>query len=300
MKGYLKFALIFTLLQGVLSQIALFGYIAYSLTRLVREPVKGSPADVGLEYEDISFPSRVDLMSLRGWWVRGGEGDRCIILVHGGEKHRADSYIGMLNIARELVEHGYSVLLFDMRGHGESEGKRTSLGYYERRDLMGAIDYVVGRGIPPHRIGIMGFSLGGAVAIETAAGNGLRVPVVSDSSFADLPKLISRETSRRIDLPGPLNVGWMWMTRAMYGVDLGEIRPVEAISRLSSGKVLVIHGEEDGIVPVDDAFQLHAASNNNDDGLWIVPGATHARAYWTCPEEYVSRVVSFFDRTLEG
>ncbi|MEE9199748.1 MAG: alpha/beta fold hydrolase [Dehalococcoidia bacterium] len=287
------------LVQGVLSLIAFMGYIAYSLTRVVREPVGQTPADVGLEYEEVTFPSRVDHLALRGWWIQRSDEERCIILVHGGEKHRADPYIGMLSVARDLAGRGCCVLLFDLRGHGESEGKRSSLGYYERRDLLGAIDYVLNRGIAHHRIGILGFSLGAAIALLVASGDGLGVPVVSDSSFADLPALIKREASRRIDLPGVFNLGWMWMTRAMYGVDLGAIRPVEAIKKLPAGRVLIIHGAEDETVPLADAHTLHDASNNAGDGLWIVPGASHVRSYRTYPEEYVSRVVSFFDQALK-
>ncbi|MFQ5873918.1 MAG: alpha/beta hydrolase [Dehalococcoidia bacterium] len=298
MKSYIKFAFIFTLVQGILSLIAFMGYIAYSIARVKREPLQQTPMDVGLEYTDVVFPSRVDRLTLKGWWVPGGKGDRSIIMVHGGERHRADPYIGLLSVARDLVKEGYSVLLFDMRARGESEGKRSSVGYYERRDLLGAIDYVSGRGIAPDRIGILGFSLGGAIALLVAGNDGLGFPVISDSSFADLPKLIEREASKRIDLPSVFNIGWMLMSKAMYGVNLGVLRPVEAIKKLSLGKVFLIHGAEDEIVPVADARLLHAATNNTENGLWIVPDAGHTRAYKSRPEEYIRRVVSFFDGTL--
>ena len=298
MKGYIKFALIFTLVQGILALIGFMGYIAYSITRVIREPVRQSPADVGVEYEDVTFSSAVDGLTLRGWWVAGGEEDRCLILVHGGERHRADPYIGMLNVAKDLVGKGYSLLLFDMRARGESEGKRSSVGYYERRDLLGAIEYVLGRGIHPDRIGILGFSLGGAVALMVAGDNGLALPVVSDSSYADLPRLIEREASKRIDLPRICNIGWMFMSKAMFGVDLGVLRPVDAIKKLPAGRVLLIHGAEDEIIPLSDAHRLHAASNNASDGLWIVSDASHVRSYKNRPDEYISRVVSFFDRAL--
>ena len=258
------------------------------------------PSDVGLEYEEVTFPSKVDNLTLRGWWINGSSKKRCIILVHGGEKHRADPYIGTLSVAKDLTQRGYSLLLFDMRARGESDGKRSSVGYYERRDLLGAIDYVTSRGMSPDSIGILGFSLGGAVAILVAGSNGLDIPVVSDSSFADLPKLIERESSKRIDLPSKFNFGWMWMTKATYGIDLGEIRPIKAVSKLKPDKVMIIHGAADEIVPATDAHLLHAATNNGNKGLWIVPEASHIRAYKTNPQEYISKVAGFFDRTLNN
>jgi fermentation-respiration switch protein FrsA (DUF1100 family) len=73
---------------------------------------------------------------------------------------------------------------------------------------------------------------------------------------------------------------------------------VEVIHKLSPGRVLLIHGAEDEIVPVADAQALQAASNNVEDSLWIVPDASHSRGYKAMPEEYISRVVSFFDRAI--
>lgn len=298
MKGFLRSALIFLFIQGVLSFVALMTYIAYSLTQVIREPVVQSPADLGLEYEDLMFHSRVEQLRLQGWWLPGGEEDRCIIMIHGGERHRANPHIGMLRVARDLVDHGYSVFLFDMRGLGESDGKPSSVGYYERRDLLGAIDYVLDRGLNPQRIGLLGYSMGGAIAILVAADNGLDLPVVSDSPFADLPKLVEREASKRIHLPRAFNVRWMSMSRLIYGTDLRALRTVELIHKLSPVKVLLIHGAEDEIVPVADAQALHAASNNVEDSLWIVPDASHSRGYKAMPEEYIFRVVSFFDSAI--
>ena len=103
MRGYIKFALVFTLVEAVFFVVAFMGYMAYSITRVIREPVRQLPSDVGLEYEEVSFPSRVDNLTLRGWWINGSSKKWCIILVHGGEKHRADPYIGMLSVARDLT-----------------------------------------------------------------------------------------------------------------------------------------------------------------------------------------------------
>ena len=78
-------------------------------------------------------------------------------MIHGEKFHRADPGIKMLGIASWLVKHGYNVLMFDIRGHGESEGSKISGGYYEKRDLLGAVEYVKGRGF--ERIGVLGFSM---------------------------------------------------------------------------------------------------------------------------------------------
>lgn len=298
MNRYLKIVLGSILVELILAVITFMGYISYSLTRVVRTPVKESPADLGLEYEDVSFPSHKDHLTIRGWYLPGGKEDRCIIMVHGGERHRGDPFIGMLNIAQRLVENNYSVLMFDMRARGESEGKRSSLGYYERYDLKGAINYVIERGISTPRIGILGFSMGAAVALLVVAEDFPNLPVVADSSYADLPELVMDEASKRIDLPRFFNLGWIYMSRLMYGVELNALRPVEAVHKLAPHRLLLIHGEEDEAIPVRHAYRLLAASHNASQNLWVVPEAGHAKSFRRRPDEYISRVVSFFDANL--
>ena len=86
---------------------------------------------------------------------------------------------------RDLVDRNFSVLLFDLRARGESGGVRSTEGDREQWDLLGAIDYVVSRGIPVENIGLLGFSLGAGVAILVAAQEPRIPAVVSDSGFLD-------------------------------------------------------------------------------------------------------------------
>jgi predicted alpha/beta-fold hydrolase len=104
-------------------------YAAYSMTKVARAPFEKKPDNLGLKYEDVSFPSR-DGLTLRGWWLEAGDSSRVVVIMHGANGHRADPGIKMLEIAREMVNAGYNVLMFDLRGHGQSEGKHVSLGYY--------------------------------------------------------------------------------------------------------------------------------------------------------------------------
>jgi predicted acyl esterase len=107
--------------------LGISGYAASSLTKFERVPIGSNPADFGLEYVDVSFPSR-DGLTLRGWWLEGGDDNPIIVVVHGSGGNRADPAERMLGIAKDLVSYGYSVLMFDMRGHGESEGEYISAG----------------------------------------------------------------------------------------------------------------------------------------------------------------------------
>ena len=127
---------------------AIGGVTAYSLSRVERHLPNNTPADFGLAFEDATFPSQVDGLRLRGWFMpaQPQEAARTAILLHGQHGNRGDAEIGFLPLAAQLVRDGYNVFTFDLRGHGESEGSHRSFGLLERRDLSGAIDYLQGRG----------------------------------------------------------------------------------------------------------------------------------------------------------
>ncbi len=275
--------------------LGISGYAASSLTRFERVPVDSNPADFGLEYVDVSFPSR-DGLTLRGWWLEGGDDSPVIVVVHGSEGNRADPAERMLGIAKDLVSHGYSVLMFDMRGHGESEGQHISAGLYEKNDLLGAIDYIRGRGIE-NKIGVLGFSMGAAVCLMAAPESEEIDAVVADAAYADIVSIIESEFAERSDLPKFFIPIILSMTRNIYDVDFTAIKPEEAV-KVTSMPVFIIHGEQDEIIPVEHAYRLKEASQNPESRLWIVPEAEHANSYLVRPTEYKERVISFFDEVL--
>jgi dipeptidyl aminopeptidase/acylaminoacyl peptidase len=276
--------------------LGISGYAASSLTQFERVPIQKTPADYGLEYEDVSFPSR-DGLTLRGWWLGAHDDSPTIVMVHGSTRHRADPPERMLGITKEFVNHDYNVLTFDMRGHGESEGQHTSAGYYERNDLLGAIDYAKQRGIQS-KIGVIGFSMGAATSLMTAAECKEIDAVVADGAYADIVSIIESEFANRSDLPKFFIPIVLFMTKTMYDVDFTAIKPIESVKEIAA-PVLIIHGGKDAMVPVDHAYRLAAACQNPDSRSWIVPEAEHCGACMARPKEYMDRVLSFFDETLD-
>src|SRR6266568_1953493 len=118
-------------------------YAANEFTRTERRPPEIAAAvGVGVPYEDVSFRSS-DGKLLRGWLFP--RGDRAVVMVHGKDGRRLDGE-RTVALARAFTASGYSVLAFDLRGHGESEGDRFSLGEYERLDVAAAVGFLEGRG----------------------------------------------------------------------------------------------------------------------------------------------------------
>ena len=266
------------------------------MTKPKRVPVEGNPALLGLEYEDVSFSSVDEELILRGWYLPVEDSEQIIIMVHGGDGNRTDSSIGLLNIASGLVEHGYNVLMFDLRGHGESDGNRMSAGYYEREDLAGAVDYMKGRGF--ESIGVLGFSMGAATAIMATAESADIDALVADSSYADLQDMMEPEFSKRTRFPKFFLPPLLFMVKIIYGVDFVAVKPVEFVPEIAPRPIFLIHGKLDDTVPIEHAYRLQEAFQNHQGQLWVVPDAGHVRAYITHPEEYMSKITAFFDDIL--
>ena len=272
-------------------------YLGNSTTTVERVPVEENPTDLGLAYEDIEFTSHDDALTLRGWYLPAGDSECIIIMVHGGDMHRADPSIGMLDIAVALVEHDYNVLMFDLRGHGESGGERMSAGYYEKNDLLGAIEFSKGRGF--ERIGVLGFSMGGATTLMTAAESDDIDCIASDSSFADLADIMGREFKARSGFPEFFLSPVLTMVKIIYGVDFKAVKPVAAVPEISPRPIFFIHGAEDTFVPTEHVHRLAEAADNPRNELWIVPGAGHVKSYMTVPDDYIGKITGFFDGVLK-
>jgi fermentation-respiration switch protein FrsA (DUF1100 family) len=271
-------------------------YTAYSMTKVARVPIDKTPAEYDLQYKDVTFSSG-DGLKLSGWWLEAGNDKPCILTVHGEKGNRIESGgMKILDIGRELVLAGYNVLMFDLRGHGQSEGKRASAGHHEKKDIVGAIQYIKERGIG--KIGVLGFSMGAATALMTAAQCPEIDAIIADSSFADLGDIVQSEFSKRSNLPGFFLTWTVFIAKRLYGIDLSALKPVEAVKKTDAPPVLFIHGGQDDMIPVEHAKVLVKSSSNHQSKLWIVPAAQHVGSYAARPKEYGSKVISFFDKVL--
>lgn len=285
------------LLAGIASALAgLAWYAAAQLIQRRAPDAPADPADLGLDYEAVTFPSR-DGLRLGGWFVSGVAPVRgTVVFCHG----HAGSLDPDLQYVPAFHRHGYNVLQFDFRAHGRSEGQRVSMGYYERLDLLGAVDFLLGRGID--RVGVLGFSLGGAVAITTAAKCPAIAAVVSDGGFARIrPTLQIGIQARGVPawLARQLAPVVMRLAGWRLGCDPSAADPLRWIGQISPRPLLLIHGGQDLYVPRPEIEALYAAAGNPKD-LWIVPEAEHRQVDRVRPVEYMSRVLGFFDRSLAG
>jgi pimeloyl-ACP methyl ester carboxylesterase len=162
--------------------VAISVAISYVFSSIVlfslRQPIITTPANYGLTYEDIEFQS-TDGLTLKGWFIPAEPGgddgqDKVVILSHPLPFNRHGflvknqgllplfkTDVDLLQIAPALHRDGYSVLMFDFRNHGESEGGLTGVGLTEYQDVLGAVAYVKSRpSLRSPQIGFASFCMG--------------------------------------------------------------------------------------------------------------------------------------------
>ena len=254
------------------------------------------------EYADVSFPSQDPRVTIAGWWVPGASASSpAVILVHGRGRCRWDPEV--LLPAGMLYRHGFSVLLIDLRNHGDSTSMpdpHTWAGVTEYQDVLGAWNWVrTDRGIPADRIGLYGVSLGAGTSL-IAMGEEPRVAATwEDSSFASMEVGINDALADR-GLPGFLGVGAIAVGRIVHGIDLSSLTSLGAMAKLDGRPIAIVHGTADATVPLKHAdlllTALRAAGGTTDP--WILPDVGHVRASFVATAEYDARLTGFFSAAL--
>lgn len=272
--------------------------VAQTVTQVERLPLDPPASSIAATHEDVTFDSR-DGIVLKGWWFAVDGADRAVVLVHGRGRNRVNSDFMEAAIARLLLVHGYSVLLFDLRGHGESGGTRYTLGIEEPRDILAAIDLAASKAdIERSRVAIIGESLGGGSLLMTLKADPSIGPVVTDSAFADANTVVSESATKYTNLPSWFTPGIVLMSRLFLGLDISQVTPSKVVAAHPERAFLFIQCTDDTTVPLHHGLDLKAASRNPRTELWVVPGCEHVKAYATHPDEWAQHVLDFLGREL--
>lgn len=256
-------------------------------------------------YEEVSFPSRESAIMISGWLIPSASADApandpAVIAVHGLGGCKRDQSV--LIPAGMLHEAGFTVLVIDMRDHGDStiEDGRFAGGTEEYRDVLGAWDWLVEeRGIPPERIGLLGVSLG-AGTVVIAAGQEERVAAVwEDSGWAEIPSAVEDYLVFK-GYPSIVGPAGTLVARFISGDDLSGPSPIDTAPLLNGRPLHITHGTADETVRSHQAELLAAAILEAGGTVepWILEGVAHAWAMLEEPDEYERRLVEFFRGAL--
>ena len=224
-----------------------------------RHPPVWTPDALGLPYETLEVPT-TDGLRLPAWFIPAGSSRvPGVVLVHGWESARDRT----LPHAQVLHAAGFHVLTFDVRGHG-SNGSETlpmSVGEFAA-DARAAVAVLAAR---PEvtRVAILGHSMGAAGALVAAAADPGVAAVVAVATPADSYRL-TRQTFRLARLPLPDPIAWplAWLTTRVYlrprGHTVASVNATRAVREIEA-PVMLVHGDQDGAVPVAHLAKLAAA-----------------------------------------
>ncbi len=266
---------IFTL-AVVLSLLGGYFFLTTLVHRAYRAPrivESGSPADMALPYRTV-FIQTENGKQLFAWYIPpivGNGVTQGVVAIHGWGGNAEF----MLPFASWLHQAGFATLLFDARNHGSSDTDNFSSLPRFAEDLNHAFDWLSARHeVDPHRIALLGHSVGAAAALLLASRRSEVAAVVSIAAFAHPEELMRRQMhSHRIPY---FPFGWavIHYIERTIGVKYEAIAPVNTIQKVTC-PVLLVHGCDDSRVPVSDAEAIYVKRPNNNVELITLPGADH-------------------------
>jgi len=202
----------------------------------------------------------------------------------------------MLGYAEFLLRHGYSLVMMDVRAHGESGGDMATYGWKERFDTV-AITNALYSSEKVGRLHALGVSMGAALALQSAGVEPRIAGVVAEDPFANLREVSYDYGGLHFSpllgktLLRPATIAGMHALAKAGGFDPDEDSPENAVAQRPF-PVLLICGTHDNVIPCRHAERIDRAASGPKE-LWIVPGAQHASAMEIAPTEYGERVIRF-------
>lgn len=244
--------------------------------------------DLGAPHEDVELRTS-DGLVISGAYVPSR--NRAAVVLFPGLKGD-----GITSRARMLVAHGYGVLVFQMRGHGSSEGDPNMFGWESRHDVEAALDYLSARpDVDPRRIGGLGLSVGGELLIETAAGDARLAAAVSEGAG-------SRWVGDDLRTPFPSSLVQLPLSAAvtaataLFSDSLPPPRIGDVVGDIAPRPLLLIWASPgqggEWFNPRYHDLAGPAAT------IWEIPDGAHTGGLATQPEEYERRVIEFLDDAL--
>lgn len=230
-----------------------------------------------------------DNLKLHGYYLPSIDKttDNLAIVIHGYQSQATD----MIIIAKLYSDLGFKVLMIDLRGHGLSEGKFTSMGYYEKYDLKKWINHSLRSYGATSKIVLHGVSMGASMSMlvtEFKEKSAIKF-LVLDSGYTIFSKSLAASVKPKvlkIFIPGI-----SLFTFLKHRFTLTQIAPIKAMKNLTI-PFLIIHGDKDKPCPLSMAKELFQAANSVSKDLLVVEGSPHAKAFEINRDLVANKIIS--------
>ena len=185
--------------------------------------------------------------------------------------------------------------IYDDRNHGANKKTFTSMGYYEKGDLLSVKDALMDRFGGDINLGLHGESMGCAISLLALGDYGGFKFCVADCGYGDLASLLDYQLKNMVHLPTIFGRTASLLGQLLYGFQLYKIRPCDAI-RHTTTPILFIHGGADGFIPKEQSKLNYDSCEDCYKELYFIEGADHAQSIDTDPTGYHDLVMRFLDK----
>ncbi|MDR6551448.1 alpha/beta hydrolase [Paenibacillus qinlingensis] len=296
------------LVAGILFLLILFclvgisTYVGWQLTHPERKLVDDTPKNYQLEHVDVTFPSRTAGVLLDGWYLKSPNAPSTsmattVIMSHGYAGTRLEKGLPALSLAQQLVQAGHHVLMYDFRNSGRSEGKTTTIGFLEKEDILGAIDWVKSSTSHPTKIILLGFSMGGTSSLLAAAEEKAVAGVITDSAFGQLIPYLKENLPVWSKLPRiPFTPLILFILPKLIGVNTYAVDALAAVDRIAPRPILFIHSKADQAIPYTNSVEMYERHPEQFE-IWLTERGGHVGSYQLEADVYVQHVLKFIAKS---
>ncbi|MDP6969236.1 MAG: alpha/beta hydrolase [Gammaproteobacteria bacterium] len=289
---YSLLGLIFILIIG-------FVWVTYDQAyKLVHHPlhkrkvVTKTPQQLALQVREVEIKNPQG-MRLFGYYGAAKNG-AWIMLQHGYKANRSQ----LFEEAKILQDAGFGVLITSVRAHDQNDGEQITFGVQEMADLQAWYEFILVHKEASDKVGILGNSMGAAMAIEYAASNPNISAVVSVSGFSSLQDTINVSVEHFTGLPAfpfaPAIASWAeWI----LNMPIEQVDATKAAAKLCQTPILVMQGGADTVVSVASGEWIYKAACGAKE-FWFEEHLGHAKFDRDRPQEFAQRISQFFGRYL--
>lgn len=201
------------------------------------DPTRVTPTEAGLHGVEEVEIAATDGTMLVAWQAPAKEGKPTILYFHGNGANAADRAPRIADMHRD----GFGVFYLNNRGYGGSGGRPTEDNNVA--DAIAAYDYLVECGVSPEQVVVYGESLGSGQAVRLAAAKPVAAIVLESPLTSTVD--VARTT-------------YFWLPlRLLLADQYNNERNIRSVT----APVLVLHGEQDKVVPVEMGRRVYRAAN---------------------------------------
>lgn len=250
-----------------------------------------SPGEMPDGYEAVTFMTE-DGVELAAWYTPPADDNGAVIvLVHGAGNSKGR----VIGHAAMLTAHGFGVLAFDLRGHGDSGGQLNRFGWNGGKDVSAAVNFLQARD-EVKAIGGLGLSLGGEVLLGAANENPAMTAIVADGATSRChDEAIGHAAGERF----PATVYYRVQDFFVW-VFTGDTPPTPILNAMgavdTTRYLFIAAGNESREIDYNTVFAERVGESRAE--VWVAEDVGHIAAFDRYPDEYERRVVAFFESAL--